>query len=62
MGEVRWGWRKKDYHPPLTPPIKGGEYLVAEGLILIRPIAPSTIDGEVNYIKRRVQVANLNPL
>jgi|SRR3989304_2540741 len=25
MGEVRWGWRKKDVHPPLTPPIKGGE-------------------------------------
>src|SRR3989304_2665124 len=25
MGEVRWGWRKKDDHPPLTPPIKGGE-------------------------------------
>jgi len=25
MGEVRWGWRKKNDHPPLTPPIKGGE-------------------------------------
>jgi len=30
------GWvgvRKKATHPPLTPPIKGGEYLIAEGLI-----------------------------
>ena len=25
MGEVRWGWREKDDHPPLTPPIKGVE-------------------------------------
>ncbi len=25
MGEVRWGGRKKTDHPPLTPPIKGGE-------------------------------------
>src|SRR3989338_4700134 len=25
MGEVRWGWRKKYDHPPLTPPIQGGE-------------------------------------
>jgi hypothetical protein len=24
MGEVGWGWRKKDDHPPLIPPIKGG--------------------------------------
>jgi len=30
------GWvgvRKKATHPPLTLPIKGGEYLIAEGLI-----------------------------
>jgi len=25
MGEVRWGWEKKADHPPLPPPIKGGE-------------------------------------
>ncbi len=24
-GEVRWGWREKTNHPPLPPPIKGGE-------------------------------------
>jgi len=35
MGEVRWGWRKKDDHPPLTPPIKGGKKVV-EDLELIR--------------------------
>jgi len=34
MGEVRWGWRKKNHHPPLTPPIKGGEK-VAEGIICV---------------------------
>ena len=27
------GVREKATHPPLTPPIKGGEYLVAECLI-----------------------------
>jgi hypothetical protein len=27
------GGEEKDNHPPLAPPIKGGEYLVAEGLI-----------------------------
>jgi hypothetical protein len=27
------GVKEKATHPPLTPPIKGGEYLVAEGLI-----------------------------
>jgi len=27
------GVKEKANHPPLAPPIKGGEYLVAEGLI-----------------------------
>ena len=27
------GVKEKVNHPPLAPPIKGGEYLVAEGLI-----------------------------
>ncbi|HHT9109266.1 MAG TPA: hypothetical protein ACFYEF_07060, partial [Candidatus Wunengus sp. YC63] len=35
-------------HPPLTPPIKGGEYLVAEGLIKIL-----ILNAVTNYLKRR---------
>jgi len=26
--------KKKVNHPPLAPPIKGGEYLVAEGILI----------------------------
>jgi len=29
MGEVRCGWREKNHHPPLTPPIEGGETVAA---------------------------------
>ncbi len=33
-----------------------------EPINLIQAIAPYIIDGEINHIKRRVQVINLNPL
>jgi hypothetical protein len=40
MGEDRWGWIP--FHPPLSPPIKGGEYY-KHAIILYRRTLPCYI-------------------
>jgi len=47
---------KFSYPPP------AGSGLQPEPINLIQAIASYIIDGEINHIKRRVQVINLNPL
>ena len=48
MGEVRWGWKKKDDHPPFVLPIKGG---------IIRILVAA--EGIITLLRKETSVSNL---